>query len=164
MVEFFYMTLWHWLYSSSVSRMNLKGKSFIFFWNILSNLSFCATVRWFFQSPTVPSGTRTWSAPGWGGSTVRVKASSNPLWSVIQAMLTLLVLHGGWHFISSYAGMNQGTNAGCNNMENGVMVQVLICYTSSTTTLNYSLSLERKILQYTKRLEHSNIFYKCHTP
>lgn len=69
----------HWSYSSSISQMNCKGKSFIFLWNTLSNRSFCATVKLCFQSPTVPGGTNTQTA--WvRSSTVGAKASFNPLY------------------------------------------------------------------------------------
>lgn len=51
-------TWWDWINHgvtrSLMSQMKARGTSFIFCWYTLSNLSFCATVKWFFQSPTVP--------------------------------------------------------------------------------------------------------------
>lgn len=39
----------------SKSQMKFSGKSFILSLKIWSNISFCATVNVFFQSPTVPA-------------------------------------------------------------------------------------------------------------
>lgn len=45
---------------SLMSQIKVRGKSFISLSKTSSNLSFWATVKWFFQSPTVPDGPRTW--------------------------------------------------------------------------------------------------------
>lgn len=76
--------------SSLISQTNLMGKVFILSLRTLSNLSLCATVMVFFQSPTVPEER---------GSKGRWEAEHAPLQSPLQTVSVSL----GKQFLASLA-------------------------------------------------------------